>query len=158
MLFVGESPPAGGTFVYAANSNLYRATKDAFQQGVLDLLTGDFLDDFAALGCFSTTSASRRSTSYAARPNLSSNERTSASEEHGRCHRIREADPQAVAIIMKDIAENVRAALDAAGSAGVSTRAFPFLGRPRNTANYIRGLAEYLRWLRDEDILRTGQR
>lgn len=51
MLFIGESPTAGGTFFYAANSNLYRATNDAFQQGVPALLTGDFLDDFTALGC-----------------------------------------------------------------------------------------------------------
>jgi hypothetical protein len=26
VLLVGESPPAGGTFFYAANYNLYRAT------------------------------------------------------------------------------------------------------------------------------------
>src|SRR5947199_2008929 len=52
ILFVGESPPAGGTFFYAANSNLYYATEAAFRQAVPDLLSGDFLDDFRALGCF----------------------------------------------------------------------------------------------------------
>jgi hypothetical protein len=46
VLFIGESPPAGGTFFYAANSNLYYATEEAFRRGVPEILSGDFLDDF----------------------------------------------------------------------------------------------------------------
>jgi hypothetical protein len=46
VLFVGESPPAAGTFFYAANSVLYRATRDAFGCG------DDFLGTFARLGCY----------------------------------------------------------------------------------------------------------
>lgn len=31
ILFIGESPPAGGALFYAANSNLFRYTNAAFQ-------------------------------------------------------------------------------------------------------------------------------
>lgn len=33
-LFVGQSPPAGGTFFYFANSNLYRHTERAFREAL----------------------------------------------------------------------------------------------------------------------------
>ncbi len=52
VLFIGEPPPAGGTFFYAGNSSRYYATEEAFRRGVPELLSGDFLDDFRALGCF----------------------------------------------------------------------------------------------------------
>jgi hypothetical protein len=51
VLFVGESPPAGGTFFYAGDSMLFRATRDAFCEA---LGTSDerFLAQFAELGCY----------------------------------------------------------------------------------------------------------
>ena len=53
VLFVGESPPASGSFFYAADSELYRATRDAFQAAVPGCCEpSSFLRCFAALGCY----------------------------------------------------------------------------------------------------------
>jgi hypothetical protein len=50
VVFVGESP-AGGTFFYAGDSMLFRATRDAFS-AALGTSNDAFLDEFAALGCY----------------------------------------------------------------------------------------------------------
>jgi len=54
LLFIGESPPANGTFFYKADSNLYRYTRMAFMQAFGDTVgsSDDFLDTFQSLGCF----------------------------------------------------------------------------------------------------------
>ena len=52
ILFVGESPPAGGTFFYNANSNLYRNTKKAFEIALEKEWSYDFLSDFKKMGCY----------------------------------------------------------------------------------------------------------
>ena len=54
VLFVGESPPAGGTFFYAANSDLFRYTKKAFAQVYGHSLDSSqaFLLFFQQRGCF----------------------------------------------------------------------------------------------------------
>jgi hypothetical protein len=54
VLFVGESPPAGRTFFYAGNSNLFRHTLEAFQivYGSLCGTSTDFLKFFQELGCY----------------------------------------------------------------------------------------------------------
>lgn len=51
VLFVGESPPSGGTFFYAANSNLYFATQEAFVAASSALEGKDFLEEFRRMGC-----------------------------------------------------------------------------------------------------------
>ncbi|ADB57526.1 hypothetical protein [Archaeoglobus profundus] len=50
VLFIGESP-AGATFFYCANSNLYFATKEAFEKAYSKSIT-NFLDCFKYLGCY----------------------------------------------------------------------------------------------------------
>jgi hypothetical protein len=53
VLFIGESPPAAGTFFYAEDSELYRATRDAFYEVFPGLhFAASFLRGFAALGCY----------------------------------------------------------------------------------------------------------
>jgi hypothetical protein len=53
LLFLGESPPAGGTFFYLANSKLCEATKEAFRSALPDQVRGpNFLVRFAELGCY----------------------------------------------------------------------------------------------------------
>ena len=56
-LFVGESPPAGGTFFYAANSNLYRFTEQAFRAALGQKLGGLFWQPFETWAVTSMTSA-----------------------------------------------------------------------------------------------------
>lgn len=54
VLFVGESPPAGGTFFYAANSNLFYSTKVAFHNVYPESITygSEFLEFFKLQGCY----------------------------------------------------------------------------------------------------------
>lgn len=48
-LFIGESRPAGGTFFFNENSNLYYATKEAFKQ----VMTTEFNSEiFKKCGCW----------------------------------------------------------------------------------------------------------
>jgi hypothetical protein len=51
ILFVGESPPAGGTFFYCANSQLFYYTQNAFSHA-LEVGCADFLTQFRSLGCY----------------------------------------------------------------------------------------------------------
>jgi hypothetical protein len=50
VLFVGEAPPASGTFFYAGNSQVYRYLREALQFHLGD--PGDFLEGFADRGYF----------------------------------------------------------------------------------------------------------
>jgi len=51
ILFVGESPPANGTFFYCANSQAFNYMQKAFSC-VLEVGHADFLTQFKALGCY----------------------------------------------------------------------------------------------------------
>ena len=53
VLFVGESPPANGTFFYCGNSKLVRYTKEALEKvcGEFDDIK-DFLKAFKEKGCY----------------------------------------------------------------------------------------------------------
>jgi DNA-binding transcriptional regulator YiaG len=50
VLFVGEAPPAGGTFFYAGNSQMYRYLRETLQSRLGD--QGDFLQAFKDRGYF----------------------------------------------------------------------------------------------------------
>ena len=54
LLFIGESRPAGGTFFYAADSNLFFHTQSAFGGAYGDRLPQgvQFLDFFKSAGCY----------------------------------------------------------------------------------------------------------
>ncbi len=52
VLFVGESPPTGGTFFYEGNSVLYYATEEAFLKALPEIKGKSFLDSFKELGCY----------------------------------------------------------------------------------------------------------
>ena len=54
ILFIGESPPAGGTFFYDGNSNLAKYTKSAFENcfGTSISQMPEFLRFFKEQGCF----------------------------------------------------------------------------------------------------------
>lgn len=52
VLFVGESPPVGGTFFYAGDSKLFFATKTAFERALGNLPDADFREAFRSLGCY----------------------------------------------------------------------------------------------------------
>jgi len=109
MLFVGESSPAGGTHFYRADSNLYRATRDAFGVGlsVADPPEGEaFLAWFQELGCWLVDLADRPVNRSAAA------ERTRAVDAGipALARTIREVHPTRVLVLLRRIAPAVRRA------------------------------------------------
>jgi hypothetical protein len=54
VLFIGESPPAGGTFFYQADSRLYQRTRAAFGRAFGRSMPegAEFLREFQRLGCY----------------------------------------------------------------------------------------------------------
>lgn len=158
VLFVGESPPAGGTFFYAADSKLHRATKIAFETGVPDLLIdADFLADFKTLGCFLDDLCLGPVNHLKGTPDLKRQRKAAAIRGvDPLARRIRQAEPLAVVVVMKGIAANVCSAMDKAGAGALRMRAFSFPARPQHTEAYITEMSAYLVELRDHGILRRS--
>jgi hypothetical protein len=125
ILFVGESSPAGGTHFYRANSNLYRATREAFGSGlsVSDPPEGGaFLAWFKELGCWLVDLADRpvnRSTAA---------ERARATDAgvDGLAQTIREIQPARILVVLRRIAPAVRRAGRIAGFDDRAIDVLPF--------------------------------
>lgn len=144
VLLVGESPPAGGTFFYAANSNLFRYTKEAFEAvygqhwargtDFLDFFAGEgfFLDDLCLVPVNNLTPADRRRCRRDGIPALAS--------------RIRDMSPIAVAVTPKAITREVSRALQLAGiNSEPVALAFPAMSWQRA---YVEAFTAFLRDVR----------
>lgn len=125
VLFVGESPPAGGTFFYFANSNLYRCINHAFNQ-VYNNRCGDgeqFLKFFCNHQCYlddlCLQPVNDKSDSERSRFRLEGVDPLS--------QRIKSMQPRAVVIVMRAIESEVRTAVDNSGlkSIVIRTTTFP---------------------------------
>jgi hypothetical protein len=155
VLFVGESPPAGGTFFYAANSNLFFATREAFVRVFGEGACGQgdaFLRFFKRLGCYlddlcpdpvnKLSPAERKRLRQAAVPALAG--------------RIGVARPQAVVAVMiaikPHVSEALRASADPGSQLAGPVHALPF-PRPEHRARFKRELEELLRQLLKAGIL-----
>ena len=107
VLFIGESSPAGTTHFYRADSNLYRATREAFGVGlsVADPPEGEaFLAWFQDLGCWLVDLADHpvdRSTAT---------ERTRAVDAGvpALARMLRELEPDRIVVLLRRIAPAVR--------------------------------------------------
>lgn len=109
VLFVGEAPPAGGTFFYAGNSQVYRYLKEAllshlgdpdnFLQAFADC--GYFLDDLVLTPVDTLPIPARRPMYAAAVPLLA--------------QRLSGYQPAAVVSILKRISSHVEEAISVAG-------------------------------------------
>ena len=118
-LFVGESPPAGGTFFYAADARLYRALRAAFGGGA-DFLAefrarGWFLDDLVLCPVNHKSIDERRRLHLRWLPSLAG--------------RIAEYRPRVVVSLLLSIEEVVGEAVARAGIAGVRHYALPYPNR-----------------------------
>ena len=146
VLFIGESPPAGGTFFYDGNSKLYRATKEAFETAIPTLRReGEFLTAFQRLGCYLEELAPRPVNG------LPEADREQACWEGARplARRIKPYGPLAVTLVIKRIDRPAREALNRAGLADVPIEKLPFPNRPAHTATYKTDLANlFVSWLR----------
>lgn len=151
VLFIGESPPAGGSFFYRSNSNLFRRTQEAFAI-VYDGECGqgtDFLQFFKSIGCYLDdlcldpindldNSARRRRKHAAAVPSLA--------------ERIRSATPRAIVVVMLAISRNVQDAINIARIGRLSTYFLPFPAQGHQR-RYVEGLVTTLQELRRTEIL-----
>jgi hypothetical protein len=150
VLFVGESPPAGGTFFYRGDSNLARYTRAAFSNVYgEEFETGEsFLRFFQSLGCYLDDLCLDPVN------HLSKSERKRARSRHvpGLGVRLREIAPEAIVVVMKEISPHVQLAASQAGLTDVVYYSLPFpaLG---NQHRYTSKLVGVLRELKDADIL-----
>jgi predicted transcriptional regulator len=140
-LFVGESSPAQGTHFYRANSNLYRATRDAYADALGEDAVpsseaflaffrdqGAWLVDLADVPVNRLSDSDRRVAVEAGIPRLA--------------EVIRSERPEQVVVVKRDIADAVRRAL-ALTDVGASIVVLPFPVRQWAPV-YRRDLAQFL--------------
>ena len=160
VLFVGESPPAGGTFFYRANSLLYEATREAFNAAVPDLVRdGGFLDRFRDLGCYLDDLCLQPVNHLKLDNPLARKKRLQLREEGevALATRMRDYSPRAIVVTMLGITENVGRAALSAGLDGSPRTALPFPGRKAHRDRYVTELEQLLLQYRRSDLLKqTG--
>jgi hypothetical protein len=150
VLFIGESPPAGGTFFYKGDSNLARYTQRAFTN-VFGTSIGEgenFLRSFKELGCYLDDLCLQPVN------HLSENQRQRYRDESvdGLAVRIQAASPEVVVVVMKRILPFVEQAAYQAGLAALPRIDLPFPAQG-NQLRYVRELSLVLRDLQDTGIL-----
>jgi hypothetical protein len=142
LLFIGESPPSGGTFFYFANSNLYRAIKKGFSKVYGDFNSdGQFLSFFKGIGCYlddlCLIPVNNLSTS------VRDAERVRGIKPLSR--RINEYEPKMIIIVMKAIQSNVLTAIQNSNTKPI-IEIIPFPGgSEKNRLNCIEGTANSLK-------------
>jgi hypothetical protein len=146
VLFIGESPPAGGTFFYDANSKLYRVTREAFEAALPALRRNpDFLKAFQQLGCYLEDLA------IVSVNGLPDDERQQACVQGvgPLARRIKPYRPLAVALVIKRIERPAREALKRAGLGDLPLQRLPFPGRRAHELAYKAELTDLVRsWSR----------
>lgn len=139
ILFVGESSPAGGTHFYRADSNLYRATREAFGRGlsVASVPEGNvFLDWFRDLGCWLVDLADRPVN------DLDEDDRSAAvgAGIPRLAVILRQLRPERVVVVLRQVAPSVRSAAAQAGFDEHAIDVLPFPVRQWRPA-YVEQLA-----------------
>jgi hypothetical protein len=150
VLFVGESPPAGGAFFYRANSKLYDATREAFERAIPRLAREeDFVRAFARLGCYVDDLVLYPVNHL----DLKAPERLQARAAGVKplARRIKPLRPRVAVVVMKAIVDDVRDALELAGHGAARREDLPFPARHRD--RYVAELAEHVASWRRRRIL-----
>lgn len=137
VLLVGESRPAGGTFFYLANSNLYYATHEAFQIALGPMPEGrEFLQLLRDRGVWLYDLAEAPVDRLRGRPRRDAVQ----ARVSDLVNLLRDSRPRLVVAIKKDLAPTARQALQDAGLEADRLRVLPFpLYQWRS--DYVRGLA-----------------
>jgi hypothetical protein len=149
-LFIGESPPAGGTFFYAGDSLLARYTQRAFEAsyGALFPAPEQFLAAFAAAGCYLDDLCLHPV-----------NRLPTIERRHARdagvgplAQRIGRLSPKAFVSFPRAIRKHTRKALELVGLASLPCRYVPFPNMSHQ-GRYVEELTEWLSTLRRGHIL-----
>lgn len=140
-LFVGESSPAGGTHFYRANSNLFRATHEAFEVAYGDTVPDGprFLHWFRDQGCWLVDLADRPVNRLPGRPRKDA---VDAGVDR-LVDVIRATRPERIIVVKASIGRAVRRAGEAAGYGG-DVAELPFPVRQWRSL-FVRQLAALLR-------------
>ncbi len=151
VLFVGESPPAGGTFFYSKDSGLYRATKDAFLAAFPGADCGeDFLDAFARAGCYLEDLCPEPVNHAPAAERL----RLRRESEPRLAQTLKDVRPRAAIVLLKGITPNVRRCVLLAGMPALECHAVTYPSRWKHHREaYQMQLQSILRGLRERGIL-----
>jgi hypothetical protein len=150
VLFVGESPPARGTFFYKGDSALARYTKLSFERSysLPDLAMADFLHGFKSAGCYlddlcldpvnrMTPPHRRAAWKKAVEPFA---------------HRLADDSPQIIVPILRSIESSVRQAAERAGLLDRVRGALSYPGMG-NHWRYVADLSRLLIELREDSSL-----
>jgi len=150
LLFIGESPPAGGTFFYKGDSGLARYTRLAFQRayGLPDLAMADFLNSFKGAGCYLDDLC------------LEPVNRMGASDRRAAwkravdpmAKRLREYSPGLIVPILRSIETSVRQAAKRAGIVDHMSPALRYPGMGYHS-RYVAELSRLLVELREASLL-----
>ena len=153
VLLIAESPPAGGTFFYAQNSNLAKYTEVAFRKAYElpgRIAMGDFLEAFKAAGCYlddlclepvNHMGAASRRKAWKCGVSLLSERLAAVSPK-----------PKTIIPVMIAIASHIGQAAETAGLSKVLKAAIPFPTHG-NQQRYVQGLSKLLVTLRTASIL-----
>jgi hypothetical protein len=157
VLFIGEAPPAGGTFFYCGNSRLHDATQQAFEKSIPAIrLVTDFRDAFMQVGCYLDD------LSLKPVDDLPPSERRQACKAgvNPLTTRIRPFRPRVAVVLGYGVSKHVTKALVNAGHGDIERECLPFpTSRPRATDGvpyrdvYIQALAALIRSWRRRRVL-----
>ncbi len=141
ILFVGEAPPASGRFFYRADSGLYRAMRDAFAAACPARREAPFLETFRARGAYLVDLCPEP----VDRLGPGARRRACRQSEPRLARIVRRTRPEAVVVLVRSIADNVRRALEEAEWSGPRLEvAYP--GRwKRHREAFLRDLTPMLR-------------
>jgi hypothetical protein len=154
VLFIGESPPAGGTFFYFANSRLHDATREAFEAAIPALRREpEFLDAFKRLGCYLEDLSPVPVNHLDLNDSKQRRERRTLRREgiNLLANRMRPWSPRVVAPVVLDMVRDIDQALLLANHAGVERADMPFPGRHYN--RYVKELTAHVQSWRRRRIL-----
>jgi len=148
VLFIGESPPTGGTFFYDANSLLYNATRQAFVAAAPKLAGSDFLAAFARMGCY------LEDLSLEPIDKLPKPQKLKARKDAvpSLARRLKGLTPSVIVVVVKGIRPQVLQALNDAGIGGVPREVLPFPGQWHRT-DYVAELTELVSSWRRRHVL-----
>lgn len=152
VLFVGESPPAGGSFFYAANSKLFLAMAAAFADALGDRVPQGpaFLGFFKEAGCY-LEDLCLEPVNHMEQPDK---RRARRAGEAPLAARLKAGQaPAAVIAVAKCIEPNLARVLPQAGLAGVPFHcvSFPAMGHQHS---FAAELVPFVRKLEKRGILR----
>ena len=161
VLFVGESPPNAGSFFYAGDSELYRATRDAFHRALPDSRAGDFLQYFAASGCYLEDLSHEPINQLTNHSDGSWRKRLEMRRagEASLAQMIATSKPAVIVVLLKGIADNVARAAAIAGYTHVERHVLTYPSRwHRHRVAYRVELSSLVRTLARSGIIQPPAR